>query len=113
MKEKLLKLSCSIVVSICILALFLSTAAAQSNITKPCEAGPIEVQVKPAPEETAACCPDPSACHPQKKSIFGAVVVKPINRILAFGCKTNYRVTNWILADRCDLCREPRECPLK
>ena len=111
MKEKLLKLSCSIVVSICILALFLSTAAAQSNITKPCEAGPIELQAKPTAEETAAGCPDPSACQAPKRSIFGTVVVKPINRILAFGCKTNYRVTNWILADRCDSCPQPCKSP--
>jgi hypothetical protein len=71
----------------------------------------IETQAKPAPEETAAHCPSSSACYPPKRSIFGTVVVNPINRILAFGSKTNYGVTNWILADRCDSCPERRECP--
>ena len=58
--------------------------------------------------KTAECCPQEAN---QTTGIAGG-----INGVLAFGCRLNYCLTNWILSDKCNtqqgLCDFSREKPL-
>jgi hypothetical protein len=54
-----------------------------------------------AREQTVECC------HPLEKSPPTGIGGR-INAFLAFGCCLNYRLTNWILDEKCDT--QPNPC---
>lgn len=87
---------------------FSGTADAKTNF-----AGKHE---KTAPQETStetAVAPghhSPPCCSPSKKFLPKRIGAR-INCFLAFGCKINYGLTNWILSDKCDTAHARRHCP--
>ena len=69
-------------------------ALAQENAVAPDEQT-TSFPMKPAScQNTAQCC-QPSQPH--------AGIISRVNRFLAFGCRLNYQIDNWILGDKCDM----------
>jgi hypothetical protein len=60
-------------------------------------------------KNTAQCCPS-------EKDSPSRGIATSANRLLAFGCRLNYQLTNWILDDKCnttsDLCDFSRDTSL-
>lgn len=89
-----LKVTCIALVAAALLLIISNGAVAQANSAAPGEqVGPCQTQ--PAHCENAAPCCQPSQ---PRRGIVGC-----INRFLAFGCRLNYQIDNWILSDKCDV----------
>jgi len=71
---------------------------------------PQSLAAEEIPEKKAVPCCSPADDASSKG------IGKRVNNFLAFGCRLNYRLTNWILSDKCDtqqkLCDFSQEKPL-
>jgi hypothetical protein len=60
--------------------------------------------------------PNASTCCPPSQAPASEGIGKYINGFFAFGCCLNYRLTDWILSDKCDaqqrLCDFSQDKPL-
>jgi hypothetical protein len=59
-----------------------------------------------APQILPACSHNAAHCSSCPES-----GCRPFTGFLAFGCRLNYRLTNWILSDKCDIESVSRSCP--
>ncbi|MBI5118970.1 hypothetical protein HZA56_21080 [Candidatus Poribacteria bacterium] len=59
-----------------------------------------------APQVLSACSHNAAHC-----SSCPEPGCRPITGFLAFGCRLNYRLTNWVLSDKCDIESVSRGCP--
>ena len=87
---------------------FSGAADAKTNFARKHEkAAPQEAST----ETTAAPGHHPARCCSHAKSSPHKGIGARINCFLAFGCKINYGLTNWVLSDKCDTAHARRHCP--
>ena len=106
-----MRLICIMAVIVGLLALSLTDAGAKTNFARNGEKAVTEKSAKQAAEIEAEPCTNSPACCPPPGSSLPRRTGGPISHILAFGCKLNYSLTNWILADKCDIGHRPHNCP--
>jgi len=111
MAKTRMRLICSIVIILGLLAFLITDAGAKTNLARNGEKAVAEKSAKQAAEIEAEPCTDSPACCPPPGSSLPRRTGGPISHILAFGCKLNYGLTNWILSDKCDIGQTPQNCP--
>lgn len=75
-----------------------------------CSAVASQNDSQPADEQAPTPCirtPDGAACETGEAphSLFGSPVRfcgNAVNRFFSFGCRVNYRLTDWMLSDKCE-----------
>lgn len=97
-----LKSICSVVVMAACLIVLSTSVEAKTNFAAKKAKPAIEESTALETETKAACCPDPAACHAQKKRSLGKRLADRITNFLAFGDKINHGLTDWILSDKSD-----------
>lgn len=93
---------CSAVVMAACLIVFSTSVEAKTNFAAKKAKPAIEESTALDTETQTACCPDPTACHAQKKRSLGKRLADRITRVLAFGDKINHNLIDWILSDKSD-----------
>ncbi len=91
---------------------FQHDAAAKNNFARKAE--PSVSEESSSQPESTPCQNPPPCCHssesPTSKNSPSSATRRPVSRFLAFGCRLNYRLTDWILSDKCDA-GPARDCP--
>ncbi len=88
------KMICIALVVVFFFAIISGDALAQTN------AAAVDENVPPCQTKPAFCQKSAQCCQPSQPR---QGIVSRINRFLAFGCRLNYQVDNWILSDKCDM----------
>jgi len=98
------KLICFVVVFVFLSLAFQNDTIAKNNFARKAEPA-VSEESSNQPESTPCQNPPPS-CHsskcPTSAGSASGATRRPISRFLAFGCRVNYRLTDWILSDKCD-----------
>ena len=98
------KLICFVAVFAFLFLAFQNDAAAKTNFARKAE--PAANEESSNQPESPPCQNPPPCCSSSKsqtsKDSPSSTTRRPLSRFLAFGCRLNYRLTDWILSDKCD-----------
>ena len=106
-----LKSICSVVVMAACLIAFSTSVEAKTNFAAKKAEPAIEESTALETETQAACCPDPTACHAQKKRSLGKRIADRITGFFAFGDRVNHGLIDWILSDKSERANESHDSP--
>jgi hypothetical protein len=98
MRQTLIKALCSTAAVVAIGVLLLPDAVAK---TTPAIKGEQAANEESAPGTQGTRCQDPATCCRPSPVSRSPGIGGIINRFLVSGCKLNYRLTNWMLGDKC------------